>query len=243
MDEKQMTKGREAYQMMDEACNQRVKSGNWQRVGSSDIKLFLDMYVQALLLKMAHTTGEISEAMLTYIASVPARDILNIGKASAQQALNIGFKNRSFAEGTPLLLRCCVAMDDKDGPATAQQFVDGVSRLLYAAAAVDGDMSGNELNFITSYAGGLRTFLMTRAAGRHYNGAQEAARLYDLLACDCAVLKARSPMCGRDRIYDGTFSGTLMAGDGRLAALLRGRGVKVYTEDEIEIALLNKLGE
>ena len=60
---------------------------------------------------------------------------------------------------------------------------------------------------------------------------------------DCAVLKARSPMCGRDRIYDGTFSGTLMAGDGRLAALLRGRGVKVYTEDEIEIALLNKLGE
>lgn len=74
-------------------------------------------------------------------------------------------------------------------------------------------------------------------------GAQEAARLYDLLACDCAVLKARSPMCGRDRIYDGTFFGTLMAGDGRLAALLRGRGVKVYTEDEIEIALLNKLGE
>lgn len=180
MDEKQMTKGCEAYQMMDEACNQLVKSGNWQRVGSSDIKLFLDMYVQALLLKMAQTTGEISEAMLTYIASVPARDILNIGKASAQQALNIGFKNRSFAEGTPLLLRCCVAMDDKDGTATAQQFVDGVSRLLYAAADVDGDMSGNELNFITAYAGGLRTFLMTRAAGRHYNGAQEAARRVDI---------------------------------------------------------------
>ena len=67
MDEKQLAKGRAAYQMMDEACNQLVTSGNWQRVGSSDIKLFLDMYVQALLLKMAQTTGEISEAMLTYI--------------------------------------------------------------------------------------------------------------------------------------------------------------------------------
>ena len=128
MDEKQMTKGREAYRMMDEACNQLVQSGNWQRVGSSDIKLFLDMYVQALLLKMAQTTGEISGDMLTYIARVPARDILKIGQAAPQQALNIGFKNRSFAEGTPLLLRCCVAMDDKDGTATAQQFVDGVSR-------------------------------------------------------------------------------------------------------------------
>ena len=115
-----------------------MQSGNWQRVGSSDIKLFLDMYVQALLLKMAQTTGEISGDMLTYIARVPARDILKIGQAAPQQALNIGFKNRSFAEGTPLLLRCCVAMDDKDGTATAQQFVDGVSRLLYAAADVDG---------------------------------------------------------------------------------------------------------
>lgn len=180
MDEKQMTKGREAYRMMDEACNQLVQSGNWQRVGSSDIKLFLDMYVQALLLKMAQTTGEISGDMLTYIARVPARDILKIGQAAPQQALNIGFKNRSFAEGTPLLLRCCVAMDDKDGTATAQQFVDGVSRLLYAAADVDGDMSGNELNFITAYAGGLRTFLMTRAAGRHYDGAQEAVRRVDI---------------------------------------------------------------
>ena len=180
MDEKQMTKGREAYRMMDEACNQLVQSGNWQRVGSSDIKLFLDMYVQALLLKMAQTTGEISGDMLTYIARVPARDILKIGQAAPQQALNIGFKNRSFAEGTPLLLRCCVAMDDKDGTATAQQFVDGVSRLLYAAADVDGDMSGNELNFITAYAGGLRTFLMTRAAGRHYTGAQEATRRIDV---------------------------------------------------------------
>ena len=180
MDEKQLAKGRAAYQMMDEACNQLVTSGNWQRVGSSDIKLFLDMYVQALLLKMAQTTGEISEAMLTYIASIPERDILGIGKASATQALNIGFKNRSFAEGTPLLLRCCVAMDDKEGTATAQQFVDGVSRMLYAAADVDGDMSGNELNFITAYAGGLRTFLMTRAAGRHYDGAQEAVRRVDI---------------------------------------------------------------
>ena len=49
-----------------------------------------------------------------------------------------------------------------------------------SAADVDGDMSGNELNFITAYAGGLRTFLMTRAAGRHYDGAQEAVRRVDI---------------------------------------------------------------
>ncbi|MBQ7486084.1 MAG: AAA family ATPase [Clostridia bacterium] len=134
------------------------------------------MYVQSLLLKLAQAGGTPDPAMLTYIGSVPSRDILQIGKTTPDQALNIGFKNRSFAEGTPLLLRCCQAMDDKDGTATAQQFVDGVSRLLYAAAEVDGDLNGKELQFITTYAGGLRTFLMTRAAGRHA-GTQEQIRV------------------------------------------------------------------
>ena len=176
----QMKKGRAAYEQMNSACEQLVSSGNWQRVGTSDIRLFLDMYTQALLLRMAQHTGSLSEAMKRFVAEVPARDVLAIGKASCNGALNIGHKNRSFAEGTPLLLRCCVAMDDKDGTDSAQQFVAGVSQLLYSAADVDGSMSGATLNFITSYLGGLRTFLLTRAAGRHAGAAQEMAHRVDV---------------------------------------------------------------
>ena len=69
----------------------------------------------------------------------------------------------------------------------------------------------------------------------YMQGAQQAAMLYDLLECDCAVLKARSPMCGSNVIYDGTFSGKFRAGDGVLAELLKSRGIKVYTEDEIDL--------
>ncbi|MBQ4608822.1 MAG: AAA family ATPase, partial [Clostridia bacterium] len=168
---------------MEEACSLLVSSGNWQRVGTSDIRLFLDMYVQALLLKMAQANGSVSGDMKRFIAEAPARDVLSIGKAlSGEAALNIGHKNRSFAEGTPLLLRCCVAMDDKDGTSSAQQFVAGVSQLLYAAADVDGGLTGNQLSFITGYLGGLRTFLLTRAAGRHASGAQEATRRADVPA-------------------------------------------------------------
>lgn len=176
----QMKKGREAYAQMEDACNLLVSSGNWQRVGASDIKLFLNMYTQALLLRMAQANGAVSAQMLRFIAEVPSRDVLAIGKASSDGALNIGHKNRSFAEGTPLLLRCCVAMDDKDGTASAQQFVSGVSQLLYAAADVDGGMTGNQLNFITAYLGSLRTFLLTRAAGRHAGAAQEMTRRMDV---------------------------------------------------------------
>ncbi len=176
-------KGREAYRAMAEACDQLVASGNWQRVGASDIKLFLDMYTQALLLRMAQACG-MSDALRRFIATVPDRDVLSIGRADCESALNIGYKNRSFAEGTPLLLRCCVAMDDKDGTSSAQQFVDGVTRLLYAAASADDDLSGGELSFVTGYAGGLRTFLMTRAANRHAGGAQEATYRPDVPGSD-----------------------------------------------------------
>lgn len=64
-------------------------------------------------------------------------------------------------------------------------------------------------------------------------GAEEALKMFDLFQCDCAVLKARSPMCGSGVIYDGSFSGKFRAGDGVLAELLKARGVKVYTEDEL----------
>ena len=176
----QMKKGRAAYAQMEAACNLLVQSGNWQRVGKSDIRLFLDMYTQALLLRFAQHTGYVSENMKRFVAEIPARDVLAIGKATCENALNIGHKNRSFAEGTPLLLRCCVAMDDKDATDSAQQFVSGVSQLLYAAADVDGSMGGAALNFITSYLGSLRTFLLTRAAGRHAGAAQEILRSVDV---------------------------------------------------------------
>ncbi len=44
------------------------------------------------------------------------------------------------------------------------------------------------------------------------------------------ILKQRSPSCGSARIYDGTHSGHLVAGQGVTAALLRRHGVIVWSE-------------
>ena len=93
----QMKKGKEAYTQMENACNLLVASGNWQRVGASDIKLFLDMYTQSLLLRMAQANGSVSAQMLRFIAEVPARDVLSIGRASGEGALNIGHLHFHFS--------------------------------------------------------------------------------------------------------------------------------------------------
>ena len=72
-------------------------------------------------------------------------------------------------------------------------------------------------------------------------GAEETLRLARLYGCAAAVLKERSPSCGSGQVYDGTFSGTLTAGWGTAAALLRDSGVRVLGESELE-QLLRELG-
>ena len=51
--------------------------------------------------------------------------------------------------------------------------------------------------------------------------------------CNIAVLKERSPSCGKGAIYDGTFTGTLTVGNGVAAELLIANGISVYGESEI----------
>ena len=48
-----------------------------------------------------------------------------------------------------------------------------------------------------------------------------------------AVPKERSPSCGCGSIYDGTFTGTVVPGNGVAAELLLSRGVVIYGESRI----------
>jgi uncharacterized protein YbbK (DUF523 family) len=51
---------------------------------------------------------------------------------------------------------------------------------------------------------------------------------------ELAILKSRSPSCGVNKIYDGTFTGKLVDGDGIFAQLLRNNDIKVITEEDID---------
>ena len=68
----------------------------------------------------------------------------------------------------------------------------------------------------------------------YLKGAREGRSLMRLLGIQRALLKAKSPACGKALIYDGSFSGTLTEGNGALAELLLCAGIAVYSEDEIE---------
>ena len=63
-------------------------------------------------------------------------------------------------------------------------------------------------------------------------GAQEALKLARLVGAKTAILKARSPSCGCGKIYDGSFRGKLVEGDGVFAGLCKKDGIEVKTEEE-----------
>ncbi|MBU0635486.1 DUF523 domain-containing protein [Candidatus Micrarchaeota archaeon] len=66
------------------------------------------------------------------------------------------------------------------------------------------------------------------------SGAQEALKIANLVKCEVAILKARSPSCGHGKIYDGTFSGKLIKGDGVFAKILKQNGIKVISDEELD---------
>ncbi len=57
--------------------------------------------------------------------------------------------------------------------------------------------------------------------------------LEQLPEVDCAVLQSRSPTCGVNQIYDGTFSGRLIPGSGVFAQALRERKIRLIDVEDL----------
>ena len=60
-------------------------------------------------------------------------------------------------------------------------------------------------------------------------GANETLKLAKLFNVKKALLKAKSPSCGNGKIYDGTFSGVLVDGDGITTKILKENDIEVIT--------------
>lgn len=64
-------------------------------------------------------------------------------------------------------------------------------------------------------------------------GASETLELAKRLDCSLAILKERSPSCGKGAIYDGTFTSALIPGDGVTTHLLEKHGIQVIGESKL----------
>lgn len=65
-------------------------------------------------------------------------------------------------------------------------------------------------------------------------GALETLCLMKKLSINKAILKSNSPSCGCGIIYDGTFTGTKIKGNGITSQVLLDNGIEVITEKELK---------
>lgn len=64
---------------------------------------------------------------------------------------------------------------------------------------------------------------------QYEKGAKECLFIAKKYNIKKALLKLRSPSCGTNKIYDGTFTHTLIDGDGVTAQLLKDNGIEIIT--------------
>lgn len=70
----------------------------------------------------------------------------------------------------------------------------------------------------------------------YVRGAEKALKICLENNCRIAVLKANSPSCGPDEIYDGTFTHTKIKGSGIFAAMLKEKSIPCISEkDDLQI--------
>ena len=64
-------------------------------------------------------------------------------------------------------------------------------------------------------------------------GAEECLKMAKENEIELAILQSRSPSCGVNQIYDGTFSGKLIEGSGVFASLLKENGFRTIDVEDL----------
>ncbi len=69
---------------------------------------------------------------------------------------------------------------------------------------------------------------------RYFNkGAQEVLKIAKHYQVKEVIFKQKSPSCGSGQVYDGTFANRIIGGDGVTTLLLKRKGIKVKTENDL----------
>ena len=96
------------------------------------------------------------------------------------------------------------------------------------------EIQNGEGKDVLSGAGGVHLKNGTDISDAFTRGASIALDIAQKHDVQFALLKANSPSCGNEAIYNGDFNNTLRAGAGVTAALLEANGIRVFNEQQVD---------
>ncbi|MCQ2545572.1 MAG: DUF523 domain-containing protein [Clostridia bacterium] len=119
---------------------------------------------------------------------------------------NFNEKLLKFTEGHEIIKVCPEIMGGLPVPRAPGEIVDGVVR----------NEDGTSVDF------------------EYKTGAEKALEIAKAEQVDLVILQSRSPSCGVNQIYDGTFSGNLINGSGVFAEMMKNNGFKVMDIEDLQ---------
>ncbi len=118
---------------------------------------------------------------------------------------NLNEKVTDYVEGHKIIPVCPEILGGLPVPRESAEIVDGIVRCR------DGSSVDKEFR----------------------RGAELALNVIIENKAELVVLQSRSPSCGVNHIYDGTFSGKLISGQGLFAEMVRKAGIPVMDAEEL----------
>ncbi|WP_428243382.1 DUF523 domain-containing protein [Gynuella sp.] len=128
---------------------------------------------------------------------------------------------------------------------------DGKGKPVTSPILQQWQQSGQLLPFCPELAGGLPvprepaeiqpdhrivTHSQLDVTGAFELGARQAQKLVQDHGIKIAIMTDLSPSCGSTHIYDGSFGGRVVEGEGRTVQYLRQAGVRVFSQHQIDQA-------
>ena len=111
------------------------------------------------------------------------------------------------------------------------KFIEGHELILVCPEVLGGLPTPREsaeiVNGIVSHKDG------TSVDAEFRRGAEMALNIVKDNQVDVVILQSRSPSCGVNQIYDGSFTGRLIPGQGLFAELLQENGIKVIDVEDL----------
>jgi uncharacterized protein YbbK (DUF523 family) len=132
------------------------------------------------------------------------------------------------------LLGVACAHDGEGRPVEAVVALGATRRLVPVCPETAGGLPTPRVAAERSAGDGrVRTAAGVDVTEAYERGARHAVAVARASGATTAVLKARSPSCGCHEVYDGSFTRTLVAGEGVTAEALRRAGLEVVSEEDL----------
>lgn len=151
------------YERMADCCHILNREGYWdtpEKILGKTIMEMLDLYIQAVLIRLSVYCGRFEEEQKKFILTIPEQNMIALDEGQA--LLSVVEQASRLEASPPILLQLCGVRDIEKGSSLTGRFFDSLLNIMLAMAAFHSDMEVPAGKYIQEYYEKIYVFLNDR---------------------------------------------------------------------------------